>query len=67
MSLTRPYKPLGELISLNSIESRFFSHKGIDFEITYTQAHPHLHTVKNCDTGKSLDMLHSKLLELSHT
>ena len=61
------YKPLKEQIGLLTIESRYFSHGGVNFEIIATNIKPHIHTIKNVDTGATSDILHSRLLALSET
>jgi hypothetical protein len=63
----KPYKPLNEQIGLLTIESCFFSHKGVNYEILATNVKPHIHTIKNCDSGNTSDMLHSKLLALAES
>jgi len=61
------YKPLKEQIGLLTMQSCYFSHKGVNFEIIATNIKPHIHTIKNCDTGATSDILHSRLLALSET
>lgn len=61
----RPYRPLSDVISLIGMDSCFFSHNGVNYEVVATNIKPHVHTIKNCETGATSDMLHSKLLALS--
>jgi hypothetical protein len=61
------YKPLKEQIGLLTMQSCYFSHNGVNFEIIATNIKPHIHTIKNCDTGATSDILHSRLLALSET
>lgn len=59
------YKPLKEQIGLLTIDSCYFSHNGVNFEIIATNVKPHIHTIKNVDTGSTSDILHTRLLALS--
>jgi hypothetical protein len=61
------YKPLKEQIGLLTIDSCYFSHNGVNFEIIATNVKPHIHTIKNVDTGAISDILHTRLLALSET
>jgi len=61
------YKPLKEQISILSIDSCYFSHHGVNFEIIATNVKPHIHTIKNVETGATNDILHTRLLALSET
>jgi hypothetical protein len=61
------YKPLSEQIGLVNIQSCYFSHKGVNYEIIATNIKPHIHTIKNCDTGTVSDILHTRLLVLSES
>jgi hypothetical protein len=63
----RPYRPLDEQISFIGIESCFFSHKGVNYEIMSTNVNPHVHTIKNCESGATSDILHTRLLALSQS
>jgi len=64
---TKPYKPLSEQISMLGMESAYFSHGGKNFEILATNVKPHIHTIKNCETGSTIEMLHSRLIALSQS
>ena len=59
------YKPLKEQIGLITIDSCYFSHNGSNFEIIATNIKPHIHTIKNVDTGTTNEILHTKLLVIS--
>ena len=61
------FKPLKEQIGLMTMQSCYFSHNGTNFEIVATNIKPHIHTIKNCDTGATSDILHSRLLILSES
>ena len=61
------YRPLREQIGLLTIDSCYFSHHGVNFEIVATNVKPHIHTIKNVDTGVTSDILHTRLLALSET
>jgi hypothetical protein len=61
------YRPLKEQIGLLTIDSCYFSHHGVNFEIVATNVKPHIHTIKNVDTGVTSDILHTRLLALSET
>ena len=63
----KPYKALNEQIGLLTIDSCYFSYKGVNYEILATNVKPHIHTIKNCDSGNISDMLHSKLLALAES
>jgi hypothetical protein len=61
------YRPLKEQIGLLTIDSCYFSHNGVNFEIVATNVKPHIHTIKNVETGVTSDVLHTRLLALSET
>lgn len=61
------YRPLKEQIGLLTIDSCYFSHHGVNFEIVATNVKPHIHTIKNVETGVTSDILHTRLLALSET
>jgi hypothetical protein len=61
------YRPLKEQIGLLTIDSCYFSHHGVNFEIIATNVKPHIHTIKNVETGVTSDILHTRLLALSET
>lgn len=61
------YRPLKEQIGLLTIDSCYFSHNGVNFEIVATNIKPHIHTIKNVETGATSDILHTRLLALSET
>jgi len=61
------YRPLREQIGLLTIDSCYFSHHGVNFEIIATNVKPHIHTIKNVETGVTSDILHTRLLALSET
>jgi hypothetical protein len=61
------YRPLKEQIGLLTIDSCYFSHNGVNFEIVATNVKPHIHTIKNVETGATSDILHTRLLALSET
>ncbi len=63
----KPYKPLKEQIGLLTIESCFFSHRGVNYEIMATNIKPHTHTVRNCESGNISEMLHIRLLALAES
>ena len=65
--LTKLYRPLKEQIGLLTIDSCYFSHNGVNFEIVATNVKPHIHTIKNVETGATSDILHTRLLALSET
>ena len=65
--LTKLYRPLKEQIGLLTIDSCYFSHNGVNFEIVATNVNPHIHTIKNIETGATSDILHTRLLALSET
>ena len=65
--LSKLYRPLKDQIGLLTIDSRYFSHNGVNFEIVATNVKPHIHTIKNVDTGVTSDILHTRLLALSET
>ena len=65
--LTKLYRPLKEQIGLLTIDSCYFSHNGVNFEIVATNVKPHIHTIKNIETGATSDILHTRLLALSET
>jgi len=66
-SYIKPFKPLKDQIGLITIDSCFFSHGGKNFEIVATNVKPHIHTIKNIETGETVEMLHTRLLALSET
>lgn len=61
------YKPLSEQISFISIETPYFSHKGVNYKIIETISNPHIHVIKNCNTGGVSKILHTQLLLISET
>jgi hypothetical protein len=61
------YKPLKEQIGMLTMDSCYFSHNGVNFEIIATNVKPHIHTIKNVETGATSDILHTRLLALSET
>lgn len=61
------YKTLKEQIGMLTMDSCYFSHKGVNFQIMATNVKPHIHTIKNVDTGATSDILHTRLLALSET
>ena len=61
------YKPLKEQIGMLTMDSCYFSHNGVNFEIIATNVKPHIHTIKNVGTGATSDILHTRLLALSET
>ena len=65
--LIKLYRPLKEQIGLLTIDSCYFSHNGVNFEIVATNVKPHIHTIKNVETGATSDILHTRLLALSET
>lgn len=65
--LSKLYRPLKEQIGLLTIDSCYFSHNGVNFEIVATNVKPHIHTIKNVETGATSDILHTRLLALSET
>ena len=65
--LSKLYRPLKEQIGLLTIDSCYFSHNGVNFEIVATNIKPHIHTIKNIETGATSDILHTRLLALSET